>query len=843
MNTKMGTNKWYLLLALVCQFTLGHVVAKAQQKTLSTSALENVSRSKILFDENWLFQKGDVKGADAIDFKDASWHKLDLPHDWSIEGAFDKNNPGGGDEAYLPTGIGWYRKHFYVPATMLKHEIKILFDGIYMNSDVWINGHPLGHHPSGYTPVYYDIAPYLEKGNNVIAVRVDNSLQSNTRWYTGSGIYRNVWLIITGKLHIAYQGIYVTTPVVTPDSGLVDVAATIRNDFQKEQTGSLVSVLIDKNGHEIARATKSFTVHSTSDTVVKEQIAISNPKRWSLESPYLYTLRTIVQQEKKSIDVENVRIGIREIKYDTNLGFSLNGVQTKMKGVCLHENGGVVGSAVPIGIWQRRLKILKSMGVNAIRASHNPPDPGFLDLCDQMGFLVMDEAFDAWTEGKRDYDYHLYFDKWYKQDLSAMLLRDRNHPSIVLWSVGNEIPEQSEPEGVEILKKLVDICHCLDSTRPVTSACDKIADDQHPTSLDFTTKLDIVGYNYVDRWHKNRELYYGPDKIKFPDRKMIGTEDESVYGVRGYYSLGQDSTRVNPNYTFNMINSEQLWKFIDTHDYVIGDFIWTGIDYLGESFWPATEAASGALDICGFKKDAYYFYKSQWSDQPVLHLFPHWNWPTRKGQVIPVLAYTNCDTVDLYLNGKFYGEKRLAFPRQGTSGGWNHYDKPLVPQTTADLHLQWDVPYEPGELIAVGKKEGTTITDTIRTAGKAFAIQVKIDHDTITANNQDVVHVTCEIVDKDGYINPLADNLIHFSVKGQGKLIGVGSGNPFDHESHKASMHKAFHGLCLAIIQATRGRGDITVDVSSEGLKPLEVTIQSIQNPFKDYDSSILTPK
>ena len=844
MNTIMGTNKWHLLLVLGFLLTLGNVSLSAQEKTPVASDLGNGQRSKVLFDENWLFQKGDVKGADAIDFKDAAWRKLDLPHDWSIEGKFDKNNPGGGNVAYLPTGIGWYRKHFYVPTVMLKHEIKLLFDGIYMNSDVWINGHFLGHHPSGYTPVYYDIKPYLKKGDNLIAVRVDNSLQPNTRWYTGSGIYRNVWLIINDQLHIAYQGVYVTTPVAKADSGVVKVATTIRNDFKNEQQGTLVSVLMDKNGNEIARTAKPFVVNATSDTTVVEQMSVIKPKRWSLESPYLYTLKTIVLRGKKIIDEENRHIGIREIRYDTDLGFFLNGVHVKMKGVCLHENGGVVGSAVPIGVWQRRLKILKSMGVNAIRAAHNPPAPEFLDLCDQMGILVMDEAFDAWTEGKRDYDYHLYFDKWYKKDLSAMLLRDRNHPSIVLWSVGNEIPNQSEPNGAAILKKLVTICHRLDATRPVTSACDKIADDQHPTTLQFAKELDIVGYNYVDRWHQNRELFYAPDKMKFPDRKMIGTEDVSIYGTRGNYSLGNDSTKVNPDYNFNMIRSEQLWKFIATHDYVIGDFIWTGIDYSGESFWPATEAASGALDICGFKKDAYYFYKSQWSDQPVLHLFPYWNWPTKiVGQVIPVLAYTNCDTVDLYLNGKFYGEKRLAFPRQGTSGGWDHYDKPRVRPTTADLHLQWDVPYEPGELIAVGKKDGKTFTDTLRTVGKAFAIRLKIDHDTITANNQDVVNMRCEIVDKEGHVNPLADNLIHFIVKGQGKLIGVGSGNPVDHESHKGSMHKVFHGLCLAVIQATRQRGDITVEVTSEGLKPAEATIKTLPDTHKDYDATVFAPR
>lgn len=793
------------------------------------------SRQRLSMDLGWKFKLGDSHGAEKTNYDDKNWRTLNLPHDWSIEGAFKKDNPGGGNDAYLPTGIGWYRKEFYVPGNILKKEIKILFEGIYMNSDVWVNGHHLGHHPYGYTPIYYNIRPYLKRGKNVIAVRVDNSLQPNTRWYSGSGIYRDVWMIITGDLHIAYRGIYVTTPIARADSGLVHEATTIRNDFRRKESGTVESVLIDEKGNEIAHSSEPFTVFAHSDTTIDSQVSISKPELWSTTSPYLYTLKTFIKRGRKIIDEKSTTVGIRNIRYTANDGFLLNGVRTKMKGVCLHQNGGVVGSAVPIGVWRRRLKILKSMGVNAIRAAHNPPDPQFLDLCDQMGIMVMDEAFDAWTEGKRKYDYHLYFDKWYKKDLSAMLLRDRNHPSIVIWSVGNEIPEQSDPKGPVILKKLVDICHRLDPTRPVTSACDKIADDRHPTLLKFMNLLDVVGYNYVDRWHQRRELYYSPDKIKYPNRKMIGTEDVSIYGVRGFYSLGRDSSKVQPNYNFNMIRSEQLWKFIDTHNYVIGDFIWTGIDYLGESFWPSTQAASGALDLCGFKKDAYYFYKSQYTNKPVLHLFPHWNWPGREGQVIPVLAYTNCDTVSLYVNGKDYGQKRLAFPREGTSGGWNHYAKPPVRSTTSDLHFEWDVPYEPGTLVAVGRRNGKTITDTLRTVGKAVAIRLKVDHKMLTANDRDVVNVTCELVDKNGHVNPIADNLIHFKIRGEGRLIGVGSGNPFDHESHKGSEHKAFNGLALAIVQATRKPGEISIEATSEGLQSARVKIKSIADSDKRF--------
>lgn len=793
-------------------------------------------RQQLSMDLGWKFKLEDPHGAQNTNYNDRNWRTLNLPHDWSIEGKYSKDAPGGGSVGYLPTGIGWYRKHFNIPGKLLNREVKIQFDGVYQNSDVWINGHHLGNHPYGYTPFVYDLTPFLKKGENVIAVRVDNLNQPNTRWYSGSGVYRNVWMIITDHLHIAHDGVYVTTPVANADSGLMKVQTKIRNDHPDMQKGLLTSVLLDKQGKEIAKVTKDFEVNGSDSMTLTQQMSVNTPHLWSLHSPYLYTIRTIISNGKKQLDEETTPFGIREIMYYTNKGFYLNGEHVKMKGVCLHQNGGPVGSAVPVGVWKRRLEILKSMGVNAIRTAHNPPDPQFLDLCDQMGFLVMDEAFDAWTDGKTKYDYHLYFNEWYKKDLTAMLLRDRNHPSIVLWSIGNEIPIQSDAKGVEIARKLVDICHRLDPTRPVTSACDKVADEHHPTKPEFLEALDIAGYNYVDRWGRRRELFYTPDKLKFPNRKMIGTESVSVSGVRGFYSLGKDPNEAHPDYNFNMIRSEQLWKFVDTHDYVIGDFIWTGIDYLGESFfWPGVVASSGALDLCGFRKDAFYFYQSLWFSKPVLHLFPHWNWQGREGQIIPVMAYTNCDTVSLYLNGKFYGEKRLAFPQQGVSGKWNHYAKPHVRSTTTDLHLEWDVPYEPGVLKTIGKKDGKTIVDEVRTIGAPSAIHLSVDHDSITANGRDVSHLKVEIVDKDGNMVPNADNLVNFDISGPGKIIGVGNGNPVDHDPHKASQRKAFNGLCLAIVQSTRKSGEIHIKAASDGLKEAAVVIKTTPDHDKPY--------
>ena len=463
----------------------------------------------------------------------------------------------------------------------------------------------------------------------------------------------------------------------------------------------------------------------------------------------------------------------------------------------------------------------------------------------------MDEALDEWKYGKRKYGYHDYFDEWADIDLTAMIHRDRNHPSIVMWSVGNEIPEQKDEKGTELLKHLIDICHSEDPTRPVTAGLDNIAADGGSTSLEFMEMLDIVGYNYVDRWHERRELYYSIDRHDHPDWKMIGTESISNSGgVRGEYSFGDDTSSIQPDtdfwmsesilvnenhrflpsYNFWMINAEQLWKFVSTRDYVIGDFMWTGVDYLGESRWPNKNASFGVLDLCGFPKDGFYFYQSQWTDKPMIHLFPHWNWQGREGQVIPVLCYTNCDAVELFLNGKSYGEKRLEFPRAGTSGGWNKYDKLRVFPTTGDLHLQWDVSYEPGTLKAVGKKDGKIVcTEEIKTTGTPAALRLVMDTDSVIADTRSVSQIKVEVVDSDGYIVPTADNLVTFSIKGEGNIIGVDNGNPQDHNSYKINMRNAFNGLCFVIVQSTHKPGLIELAAKSDGLKEQSIKINSFE--------------
>ena len=549
----------------------------------------------------------------------------------------------------------------------------------------------------------------------------------------------------------------------------------------------------------------------------------------------MYTLRSVILENEKILDETVTPFGIRDIKYDVNKGFLLNGKQVKMNGVCLHHDAGSVGAAVPEAMWIRRLKILKEMGCNAIRTSHNPMAPEFLDLCDRMGFLVQDEVFDEWKAGKVKYGYNNYFDEWWKRDLLSFIQRDRNHPSVVMWSAGNEIREQKDPKGHEVLKSMIDIFHSEDPTRPVTTGNDNIEADDGKTTLPFLQALDIVGYNYVDRWHQRRELYYSIDRHNHPEWKMVGTESVSIPGVRGNYfggSFGRvDSSVIRPANMVSVIRAEQLWKFVALHDYVIGDFMWTGIDYLGEARWPNKNASSGVIDLCGFPKDGYYFYQSQWTAKPMIHLFPHWNWKGREGKVIPLMVYTNCDSVELFVNGRSFGIKALEFPRQGSAGGWNSYARPQINTTTNDLHLIWDVAYEPGIIKAIGRKGGKIVLEKeIRTTGDPAAIRLSVDNKALDANTRDVAHVKVEVVDENGFVVPVANNRIQLTVEGAGKLIGFDNGNPADHTSMKSNQRNSFNGLALAVIQTSGITGSINVKATSPGLSDglIQLTVQKL---------------
>lgn len=800
-------------------------IVLANLVSMSAWCSASETRQHILLDNNWKFIQSDVNDAEKPGFNDSNWRTLNLPHDWSIEGEFKEDAATKGNGGYLPTGIGWYRKIISVPENIKKKEVWIEFDGVYMNSDVWINGHLLGRHPYGYTGFSYNLTPFLKKGDNILAVKVDNSLQPNSRWYSGSGIYRHVWLTVTNPLHIVQWGTCITTPTVDSTLAIVSIRTSVENDLPIKKEVVLKSVIQDESGKGIATVETKVQLAPSSKTDIEQNIKVLAPTLWSLENPVLYKLQSFVLDGKAEKDHFTSAFGIRKIEYDVNKGFLLNGKHVKMNGVCLHHDAGCLGTAVPVQAWERRLQLLKDMGCNAIRTSHNPPAPEFLDLCDKMGFLVMDESFDEWLipKGQVQYGYHVYFEKNSQSDLISMIHRDRNHPSIVIWSSGNEVPDQVSDNGVETLRKLIETFHKEDPTRSVTQANDHIAAGDGPAKLPFLDLLDIVGYNYVDRWRDRRELYYSIDRHDHPNWKMIGTEDVSIPGIRGKYNLEPDKTSTrfgrSSDYKSTMIEAEQLWKFTAVNDYVIGDFMWTGIDYLGEAIWPDKNSSSGVIDLCGFPKDSYYFYQSQWTKKPMVHLFPHWNWAGHEGQFISVIAYTNCDSVELFLNGKSIGVKSTVFPQQGVSLAWNKYDHPFVQATTSDLHLSWDVPYEPGKLKAVGRKNGKIVTDEVNTTSVPAAIRLSADRKEFFADAHDIVNIKAEIIDENGFVVPDAGNLIEFNVEGEGVLVGTDNGNPQDKTQMKSKLRNAFNGLAFAVIQSTLKKGEIRITATSGNLK------------------------
>ena len=808
------------------------------------------------FDQGWRFVQADPAGAQAPGFNDRSWRTLDLPHDWSLEGENLESNPGGGSIGYFPMGTGWYRKAFDVPGYSKDKLYSIEFDGVYMNSTVWINGHELGTWPYGYSSFSYDLTPYLKARGNVIAVRVDNSQQPNSRWYSGSGIYRHVRLVATSRTHFDKWGVFHYTTSVDDGTAQVLVRSDITNGQARAQTVILRQSVLDASGAVVASAETQVDMPAGGSQTAEQQVLIPAARLWDTEDPYLYTLRSQLLVSGREIDCVENTLGVRTIEYDVDRGFLLNGRQVKMKGVNLHHDAGAVGAAVPERVWERRIEILKDGGCNAIRTAHNPPAPEFLDICDRHGMLVMDEAFDMWVAGKNAYDYHLVFDQWHLRDLTAMVARDRNHPSVVMWSIGNEIRDQHSEVGPGIAAEMIAFCHRLDPTRLVTAGNDEIASNS-PTSPEFLAAFenDIIGYNYPDRWRTRRELNYALDKAEFPNRRVVATESSGYGGARRQYILpdarperpagsGQDG--FSPQQVDNaqmqlmmrnfrrmyrglissaLIDVEQRWRFAMNYDYVIGDFMWTGIDYYGESRWPSRGSSSGYLDNCGFKKDGWWFFKSIWSDEPVLHLLPHWNWEGHEGQIIQVACFTNMEEVELFVDGKSYGKKATEFPRRGVDLGWNRYGPDKHYASTGDLHLVWDVEYQPGEIKAVGVRNGETFEEIIRTAGAPAQLRATVDRPAFRAEPGDVAHVTVEVLDAQGNICPITDNLIRFSVQG-GRLIGVENGDMTDLGSVKASERKAFSGLCLGIVAADK-KGPVTVTVTSDGLAPSTITFQA----------------
>lgn len=811
-------------------------VVSALRIDVSASAMAesivNVAR-RSSFDGQWRFILGDPSNAHLPDFDDSGWRTLDLPHDWSIEGAFSEEAPAAGNGAYLPTGIGWYRKQFLLPADARGKRVSLTFDGVYQRSEVWMNGKSMGMRPNGFVTFSYDVTDHLNPAGkpNHVALRVDNSLQRNCRWYTGSGIYRHTWLEITDPVHLAQWGTCVRTSDVTAESADVEVMTRVMNESSRDATCELAIEILDPNGDVVQRDTATRTIASGSDGTLMQRLKVASPALWSVSTPNLYFVKTSLRLSGKEVDREATTFGIRDIQFDADRGFLLNGEHVKLNGVCIHGDGGSVGTAVPERIWERRLELLREMGCNAIRVSHNPPAPELLDMLDRMGFLVMDEAFDEWKlpkGGTPVYGYHKYFDEWSERDMNAMVERDRNHPSIVIWSAGNEVPDQSDEHGPETLRKLMAIIRAKDPTRPITVACDQIAAEPNAALPEFLEQLDVVGYNYVDRWRDRREKYYSIDRHAYPKRKFIGTESTSFYSARGVYAVDQSNELFFEKASNAAIEIEQQQKFLQTYDYVGGDFLWVGIDYLGEAKWPSKLAPCGSLDTCGFRKDSFYFFQSLWSKSPVLHLLPHWNWAGKEGQVIPVTCYTNCDTVELFLNGKSLGVKGFAFPRPGMEKTYGDYPaRAKVLQTTGDLHLSWDVIYAPGTLTARGVKDGKVILTTeVTTTGAPSALSLRADRSRIRTSRSDVAHITVEVLDAAGLVVPTANHAISFLLEGEGRILGVDNGQPDSHESYKGNQRNAFNGMALVLLQSNGRPGAMTLTAASPSLATAKVTVQ-----------------
>ncbi|MGD0410612.1 MAG: glycoside hydrolase family 2 TIM barrel-domain containing protein [Verrucomicrobiota bacterium] len=806
-------------------------LANGQAQPAGTARRE--PRIRDSFDFDWRFFKGDAQGAQEPDFADANWRVLDLPHDWSIEEPF--SGLEGSETVRLPTGIGWYRKHFSLPESYRDRKVIIEFDGVYQNSEVWINGQYLGKRPYGFISFSYDLTARLKfGGDNVIAVKADNSRQPNCRWYSGSGIYRHTWLLVTSQLHVACWGTFVTMPQVDMNSATIQIKTRIQNEGPGDAQCTLATSIVDREGKVIqtAEATQSIVANGGEHEFV-QRVQVAQPNLWSPDHPYLYKVRSTARDQDRVVDQYDTVVGIRGIEFDANKGFLLNGKQVKLNGVCLHHDCGAVGAAVPERVWQRRLEILKAMGCNAIRTSHNPYSSDFMDLCDRLGFLVMNEVFDEWKQSKTANGYGQYFDEWSERDVTSFVHRDRNRPSVVLWSAGNEISEDYLPAGVETLRKLVEIFHREDPSRFVTAASWRIARAApRAVSQEYLQLQDVVGYNYGERGSGREEKYYSVDHHDYPQRRFIGTEDASM----AIAAPSRDDPERGGVDCFRP-DVEQLWKFVRTNDYVCGDFMWTGIDYLvgaefrrrtgpsGATVLPGKNSSCGELNTCGFEKDGYYFYQSQWTDKPMVHLFPHWNWKGREAEFIPVLCYTNCDTVELFLNGKSLGVQGCWFPRVEP---FRTEGRSRAARTTSDLHLTWTVPYQPGTLKAVGTKDGKVVAEAeVATTGEPAAVGLSVDRDAIVADRRDVAHVTVKILDAQGRLVPAADNEVAFELRGEGRIIGLDNGNPASYENFKGDRRKAFQGMCMAIVQSTAKPGRIQLTATSSGLKSNSVSITS----------------
>ena len=797
--------------------------------SLVTAQNEDVisPRERFSLDFDWRFIQEDVCNAELPEFDDTNWRKLDVPHDWSIEGNYEENNPSGKAGAFLPTGIGWYRKHIVIEELHSSNRFFVEFDGVYMNSEVWINGHYLGKRPNGYIGFSYELSQYLKEGDNVLAVRVDHSKSPSGRWYTGSGIYRHVWLTRTSDVYIPQWGTQITTPKVNKNNAKVDFSVKIKNTTEAPQEIILKSSIWDRDDNKVLEIETKKTIAEEGE--FNQEAFIENPALWSPDQPNIYILKNQLEINGILKDTYSTVFGVREIEFRGSKGLFLNGENLKFKGLSNHHDAGAVGAAVPNDVLYKRLKMLKDMGVNALRTTHNPFSPEFYAMCDTLGFMVMNEAFDGWWNPKAKYDYGKYFAEWWQRDLNDFIRRDRNHPSVVIWSIGNEVhgflPEQQ--------KEIVDYLKTIDATRAVTQG------EGHSAPY-----IDIAGFNGNGEFNDVLQNYHKEN----PDKAIIGTEITHTLQTRGVYrtqtwyrtkdnpapwetkedfkrieprvtkikDLSDEEvfTNTNPKYQSSYDNSivrigvRDDWNRVEKYEWYIGNFRWSGFDYLGESFgWPARTANFGIIDLAGFPKDHYYLYQSLWSKDPMVHLLPHWTHPGKEGIEIPVVVYTNCDAAELFLNGKSLGSKDMDLKER---------------------QLVWKVPYTPGTLTVKASTNGQVLTEkTYKTAGNPAVVQLQPDKTTIIANRRDVVH--CEVIISDNYgvMVPSANNFVTLKVEGPAHIIGVENGDILDLSSHKMNYRKAFNGKFLLLLQATDQPGEIIINAESEGLQSGRVVIKA----------------
>jgi beta-galactosidase len=770
------------------------------------------------FDDAWCFQLCDPAAQFWEDVAISAERPVELPHDWSIELDRDPANPSGSLGGFFATGLAKYRKTFTLADGWRAKRVYVEFEGVYMNADVWLNERFVCRHPYGYTSFCCDLTPYLDAGENVLCVQVDNACHRNARWYSGSGIYRHAWLLVADPVHVGHWGVYVTTPEVTPRAATVRVRTSVVNASEAACDVLVRSRVVAPDGSPVGASEAGAAIDAGEQSETVQDVQVSGPLLWSLDEPHLYRLETEVVAGGAVVDTATTRFGIRSLRFDAASGFSLNGRAMKLRGGCVHHDNGVMGAASYDRSEERKVELLRANGFNAIRCAHNPPAPSFLDACDRLGMLVIDEAFDCWRMSKAPYDYHISFDDWCRRDVESMVRRDRNHPSVIMWSIGNEMNERGLPEGAEIARMLAGYVRALDPTRPVTAAINGLERESGEWGLEprmdaLFAALDVCGYNY-------REPDYRPEHERVPERVVFASESK-------------------------VARFPEYWASVLELDYVIGDFCWTALDYLGESGigrvhfegegtpfcgrYPWHQANCGDLDLCGFKRPQSHYRDAIWGSGDALYVAvhypipegktptitswgwpdvgPNWTWPGEEGRPFKVDVYSACEQVELFLNGESLGVRPAG------------RDERYI--------ATFEVAYEAGVLRAVGSTGGAKVAERqLRTAGAPAAIRLTPDRDTIGAGPGDLAFVAVEIVDEEGLMHPGADHAVFFTTQGEGAIAAVGNGNPVSTEPYRGNRRSAFRGRCLVVVKSLGEAGEIRLRAQADGLEGAEVVIR-----------------